>query len=160
MACIFCRGKTLPIFITKYCTSKLLSSVRDSLWLCKFHNSSHINLLSPQKKVYCFDISFIIFPHPLVVARLRVFRARVQTRPIPTYFSLRSRPIPQATVLTLNSTGHVVNAWGENMFFMPHMITVDKQNNVWMTDVAMHQACTVFVEIKNFPYFLQKKNKF
>lgn len=26
------------------------------------------------------------------------------------------------------------------MFFMPHMITVDKQNNVWMTDVALHQV--------------------
>ncbi len=48
-------------------------------------------------------------------------------------------PITANTILTLNSTGHVVNAWGKNMFFMPHMITIDNQNNVWVTDVALHQ---------------------
>ena len=26
------------------------------------------------------------------------------------------------------------------MFFLPHMITVDAQNNVWVTDVALHQV--------------------
>ena len=49
-------------------------------------------------------------------------------------------PIPQATVLTVNSTGHIINSWGQNLFFLPHMITVDKQNNVWVTDVALHQV--------------------
>jgi len=49
-------------------------------------------------------------------------------------------PIPQDTVLTVNSTGHIINQWGNNFFFLPHMITIDKQNNVWVTDVAMHQV--------------------
>ncbi len=56
------------------------------------------------------------------------------------YAGDKTKPIPVETVLTLNSTGHVVNAWGKDMFFMPHMITIDKQNCVWMTDVAMHQV--------------------
>ena len=43
-------------------------------------------------------------------------------------------------MLTLNSSGHVVNAWGANMFFMPHMLTVDEENNIWLTDVALHQV--------------------
>ncbi|CAB4068572.1 PAM [Lepeophtheirus salmonis] len=52
----------------------------------------------------------------------------------------RTKPIPQNTVLTLNSNGDIINAWGADMFFMPHMITIDSQNNVWVTDVALHQV--------------------
>jgi len=57
-----------------------------------------------------------------------------------TYGLDRSVPIPQATVLTVNSSGHTINSWGQGLFFLPHMITVDKQNNVWVTDVALHQV--------------------
>ena len=49
-------------------------------------------------------------------------------------------PIPVDTVLTVNQTGHTVNAWGKGMFFLPHMITVDSKNNIWLTDVALHQV--------------------
>ena len=59
-------------------------------------------------------------------------------------------PIPQDTVLTVNSTGHIINQWGNNFFFLPHMITIDKQNNVWVTDVAMHQVCCAFLKAKLF----------
>ena len=51
-----------------------------------------------------------------------------------------NKPIKVDTILTLNSTGHVINSWGSNLFFMPHMITVDSKNNVWVTDVALHQV--------------------
>merc|ERR1719450_1441350 len=44
------------------------------------------------------------------------------------------------TVLTVNASGHTINSWGKNMFFLPHMITVDKKNNIWLTDVALHQV--------------------
>ena len=57
-----------------------------------------------------------------------------------TYGGDRGVPIPMDTVLTINSTGHVVNSWGSGLFFLPHMITVDSQNNVWLTDVALHQV--------------------
>ena len=52
----------------------------------------------------------------------------------------RSKPIPVNTVLTLNSTGHIIHGWGANFFHLPHMLTVDKKNNVWLTDVALHQV--------------------
>merc|ERR1719391_1259083 len=52
----------------------------------------------------------------------------------------RNKPIPFDTVLTINSTGHTVNSWGRDFFFLPHMITVDTGNNVWVTDVALHQV--------------------
>lgn len=49
--------------------------------------------------------------------------------------------ISQNTVLELdNETGKIIHAWGANQFIMPHGLTVDKQNNVWLTDVALHQV--------------------
>ncbi len=51
----------------------------------------------------------------------------------------RDLPIAFDTVVTVNSTGHTINSWGKDLFFLPHMITVDSENNIWMTDVALHQ---------------------
>lgn len=56
------------------------------------------------------------------------------------YHGNRNRPIEENTILTLNSSGHVINEWGAGLFFMPHMLTVDKKNNIWLTDVALHQV--------------------
>ena len=38
-----------------------------------------------------------------------------------------------------NLTGKVINSWGANYFIMPHGLTVDKDNNIWVTDVGLHQ---------------------
>lgn len=44
------------------------------------------------------------------------------------------------TILMLDrETGKVLNSWGANLFIMPHGLTVDKENNIWATDVALHQ---------------------
>ena len=56
-----------------------------------------------------------------------------------TYAMERDKPIAFDTVVTVNSTGHTINSWGKDLFFLPHMITVDSENNIWMTDVALHQ---------------------
>ncbi len=37
-------------------------------------------------------------------------------------------------------TGEVLSSWGENLFLMPHGLTVDFEGNVWVTDVGLHQA--------------------
>ena len=48
--------------------------------------------------------------------------------------------ISKNTVLELdNESGKIINAWGANYFIMPHGLTVDKQNNIWLTDVGLHQ---------------------
>jgi peptidylamidoglycolate lyase len=48
--------------------------------------------------------------------------------------------ISQNTILELdNETGKIIHAWGAGYFVMPHGLTVDKENNVWVTDVALHQ---------------------
>jgi len=53
-------------------------------------------------------------------------------------------PIAVSTVLTLQpATGAVVSDWGSNLFYMPHGIAVDAEDNIWVTDVALHQALKV-----------------
>ncbi|PNF30532.1 hypothetical protein B7P43_G09923 [Cryptotermes secundus] len=50
-------------------------------------------------------------------------------------------PISQPTVVVFNaSSGLVVEEWGRSIFYLPHGLTVDADNNVWVTDVALHQV--------------------
>lgn len=57
-----------------------------------------------------------------------------------------TKPLPDSlislnTILELeNETGRILNSWGSNHFIMPHGLTVDKSNNVWVTDVILHQV--------------------
>ncbi|MDB4512092.1 peptidyl-alpha-hydroxyglycine alpha-amidating lyase family protein [Arenicella sp.] len=37
-------------------------------------------------------------------------------------------------------TGKLLDSWGENTFRMTHGLTVDKDSNVWATDVGLHQV--------------------
>lgn len=61
--------------------------------------------------------------------------SRKWTTPFPDSF------IAQNTVFELeNETGKIIHAWGANYFIMPHGLTVDKKNNVWLTDVGLHQV--------------------
>ncbi|MEO6612749.1 MAG: peptidyl-alpha-hydroxyglycine alpha-amidating lyase family protein [Chitinophagaceae bacterium] len=48
--------------------------------------------------------------------------------------------ISQNTILELdNESGKIIHSWGANYFIMPHGLTVDKANNIWLTDVGLHQ---------------------
>jgi len=57
-----------------------------------------------------------------------------------------TEPFPDSTIslptiLELdNASGNILNSWGANYFIMPHGLTVDKHNNVWVTDVGLHQV--------------------
>ncbi|KAL0963177.1 hypothetical protein UPYG_G00350720 [Umbra pygmaea] len=50
-------------------------------------------------------------------------------------------PIQHSTILVVDPIkGSVLKASGRNMFYLPHGITTDKDNNYWVTDVALHQV--------------------
>jgi peptidylamidoglycolate lyase len=50
-------------------------------------------------------------------------------------------PIPDATVLQLDAqTGALLARWGSNRFRLPHGLSVDANDNVWLTDAALHQV--------------------
>lgn len=37
-------------------------------------------------------------------------------------------------------SGRHLRSWGANLFLMPHGLTIDRQGNVWVTDVLLHQV--------------------
>jgi peptidylamidoglycolate lyase len=48
--------------------------------------------------------------------------------------------ITSKTILKLDrNSGKILDAWGANLFIMPHGLTVDQDNNIWVTDVALQQ---------------------
>ncbi|MBG9375241.1 hypothetical protein I5907_03295 [Panacibacter sp. DH6] len=50
-------------------------------------------------------------------------------------------PITEKTVLELDKqTGKIINSWGDSIFLMPHGLTVDFNDNVWVTDLGLHQV--------------------
>jgi peptidylamidoglycolate lyase len=49
--------------------------------------------------------------------------------------------IQEKTILIIDQeTGKIIRSWGENRFIMPHGLTVDQENNIWVTDVGLHQV--------------------
>ncbi|XP_058834993.1 peptidyl-alpha-hydroxyglycine alpha-amidating lyase 1 [Topomyia yanbarensis] len=57
------------------------------------------------------------------------------------YLPVSSGPIAESTLLIVsNQTGSLVSEWGANYFYMPHGLTIDRNNSYWLTDVAMHQV--------------------
>ncbi|XP_062869685.1 peptidyl-glycine alpha-amidating monooxygenase B isoform X2 [Trichomycterus rosablanca] len=61
-------------------------------------------------------------------------------------------PIQQSTILVVDPVkGNVIKASGRNMFYLPHGITTDKDNNYWVTDVALHQVFKLSSDGKEKP---------
>jgi peptidylamidoglycolate lyase len=48
--------------------------------------------------------------------------------------------ISAKTILMIDTSGKLLNSWGANLFIMPHGLTVDLNNNIWVTDVGLHQV--------------------
>ncbi len=45
------------------------------------------------------------------------------------------------TILEIdNKTGRLLNSWGDHFFIMPHGLTVDAADNIWVTDVGLQQV--------------------
>uniref|UniRef100_A0A8D2QMP2 Peptidylglycine alpha-amidating monooxygenase n=1 Tax=Zosterops lateralis melanops TaxID=1220523 RepID=A0A8D2QMP2_ZOSLA len=50
-------------------------------------------------------------------------------------------PIEQNTILVLNpSNANVLHSTGKSLFYLPHGLSIDKNGNYWVTDVALHQV--------------------
>ncbi len=76
-----------------------------------------------------------------VDARGNVFVFHRNDRSWPDSDVLTTTPIALPTVTVFDgTTGAIVLEWGANRFAMPHGLTVDDHNNVWLTDVALQQV--------------------
>ncbi|MEO8448222.1 MAG: peptidyl-alpha-hydroxyglycine alpha-amidating lyase family protein [Gemmatimonadota bacterium] len=50
-------------------------------------------------------------------------------------------PIDRPTIAVFDGkSGRFLRSWGAGTFIMPHSITVDRKDNVWLTDVARQQV--------------------
>ncbi|XP_030920453.1 peptidyl-glycine alpha-amidating monooxygenase isoform X2 [Geospiza fortis] len=50
-------------------------------------------------------------------------------------------PIEQDTIIVLNpSNAELLHSTGKSLFYLPHGLSVDKNGNYWVTDVALHQV--------------------
>ena len=62
-------------------------------------------------------------------------RERVWSTPFPT------EPIAATTVSVIDGeSGKLVTSWGAGQFVMPHGLTIDREDHVWLTDVGLHQV--------------------
>ena len=49
--------------------------------------------------------------------------------------------LADAAVLEIDAdTGRLIRSWGANTFLVPHGITIDRENNVFLTDVGLQQV--------------------
>lgn len=52
-----------------------------------------------------------------------------------------TEPITQPTLAVFHPiNGKRLKVWGERRFIMPHGLTIDSRDNVWLTDVGLHQV--------------------
>ncbi|XP_047906178.1 peptidyl-glycine alpha-amidating monooxygenase isoform X7 [Anser cygnoides] len=58
-------------------------------------------------------------------------------------------PIEQNTILVLNpSTAKLLHSTGKSLFYLPHGLSIDKNGNYWVTDVALHQVFKLGADAK------------
>lgn len=54
---------------------------------------------------------------------------------------LAEGPIAAPVVMELDKeTGAVLRSWGAGLLYMPHSIISDRDGNIWVTDVGLHQV--------------------
>jgi peptidylamidoglycolate lyase len=54
---------------------------------------------------------------------------------------LDKTPIEVPTIFVFDGrTGSFLKKWGEKLFAWPHSLTIDDNDNIWVTDVALHQV--------------------
>jgi len=59
------------------------------------------------------------------------------------------KPISGDTLVWVNrESGKVEKKGGENLFFLPHGITIDTEDNMWITDVGSHQMYKLNSDMK------------
>jgi DNA-binding beta-propeller fold protein YncE len=52
-----------------------------------------------------------------------------------------TEPLKEPAVLEIDGdTGRLIRSWGANTFLVPHGITIDHENNVFLTDVGLQQV--------------------
>jgi peptidylamidoglycolate lyase len=63
------------------------------------------------------------------------------SREWPYIMPMPKSAIAEHTILIINKeSGELIRSWGSKLFVMPHGLTIDRHNNIWITDVGLHQV--------------------
>ncbi|XP_044803206.2 peptidyl-glycine alpha-amidating monooxygenase isoform X3 [Bubalus bubalis] len=61
-------------------------------------------------------------------------------------------PIEEDTILVIDpNNAAVLQSSGKNLFYLPHGLSIDKDGNYWVTDVALHQVFKLHPKSKEGP---------
>ncbi|KAM5330361.1 peptidyl-glycine alpha-amidating monooxygenase isoform 7-T11 [Glossophaga mutica] len=64
-------------------------------------------------------------------------------------------PIEEDTILVIDpNNATVLQSSGKNLFYLPHGLSVDKDGNYWVTDVALHQVFKLDPNSKESPLLI------
>ncbi|MEE6459896.1 hypothetical protein FKM82_000764 [Ascaphus truei] len=67
-------------------------------------------------------------------------------------------PIEESTILVVSqNSSTVLKSTGKNLFYLPHGLSVDKDGNYWVTDVALHQIFKLGPQGKESPLLVLGK---
>ncbi|XP_036593400.1 peptidyl-glycine alpha-amidating monooxygenase isoform X4 [Trichosurus vulpecula] len=64
-------------------------------------------------------------------------------------------PIEEDTILVIDpNNAAVLQSTGKNLFYLPHGLSIDKDGNYWVTDVALHQVFKLDPNSKGSPLLI------
>ncbi|XP_051851210.1 peptidyl-glycine alpha-amidating monooxygenase isoform X5 [Antechinus flavipes] len=64
-------------------------------------------------------------------------------------------PIEEDTILVIDpNNAAVLQSTGKNLFYLPHGLSIDKDGNYWVTDVALHQVFKLDPKSKGNPLLI------
>ncbi|XP_078009194.1 peptidyl-glycine alpha-amidating monooxygenase isoform X4 [Phascolarctos cinereus] len=64
-------------------------------------------------------------------------------------------PIEEDTILVIDpNNAAVLRSTGKNLFYLPHGLSIDKDGNYWVTDVALHQVFKLDPNSKGSPLLI------
>ncbi|XP_051046825.1 peptidyl-glycine alpha-amidating monooxygenase isoform X9 [Phodopus roborovskii] len=64
-------------------------------------------------------------------------------------------PIEEDTILVIDpSNAAILQSSGKNLFYLPHGLSIDKDGNYWVTDVALHQVFKLDPHSKEGPLLI------
>jgi len=64
-------------------------------------------------------------------------------------------PIEEDTILVIDpNNAAVLQSSGKNLFYLPHGLSIDKDGNHWVTDVALHQVFKLDPNSKGGPLLI------
>ncbi|XP_038614906.1 peptidyl-glycine alpha-amidating monooxygenase isoform X1 [Tachyglossus aculeatus] len=68
-------------------------------------------------------------------------------------------PIKEATILVIDpNSAAVLQSTGKNLFYLPHGLSIDKDGNYWVTDVALHQVFKLASNPQEHPLLILGKS--